>query len=212
MHSYGQYCGLAKALDVVGGRWTLLIVRELLIRGACRYTDLRKGLPGIATNMLADRLRELEEAGIVESEVAPPPVATTLFRLTPRGKDLEPILMQLGNWGVPLLAKSSKSDVLCGHWITLAIKHHLEDRVPGGPPVEVELRTDEEAFTIETHKGEVEIRPGPARKPALVLMGGPRVLLALLLGKLDWPAARAAGLKHEGDPKILSRIQPAEVA
>ena len=66
MRSYGQFCGLAKALDVIGDRWTLLIVRELLIRGACRYTDLRNGLPGIATNLLAERLRELEEAGVVQ--------------------------------------------------------------------------------------------------------------------------------------------------
>src|ERR687885_1607076 len=82
---YGQYCAVAKALDLVGDRWTLLIVRELLLRGPCRYTDLRHGLPGIATNLLADRLRELERAGIISREDAPPPVATALFRLTPRG-------------------------------------------------------------------------------------------------------------------------------
>ena len=77
-----------RALDVVGDRWTLLIVRELALRGACRYTDLRNGLPGIATNLLADRLRELENAGVVAREEAPPPIATTLFRLTPRGEEL----------------------------------------------------------------------------------------------------------------------------
>ena len=77
MRSYGQYCSVAKALDVIGDRWTLLIVRELLLRGACRYTDLKNGLPGIATNLLADRLRELEAAGIVVREQAAPPVATT---------------------------------------------------------------------------------------------------------------------------------------
>ena len=91
MRSYAQYCGLARALDVVGDRWTLLIVRELLIGGACRYTDLQHGLPGIATNLLADRLRQLEEQGIVAREAAPPPVATTLFRLTPRGEELRPL-------------------------------------------------------------------------------------------------------------------------
>src|SRR5207245_1774744 len=83
MRSYGQFCGLAKSLDVIGDRWTLLIVRELLIRGPSRYTDLQYGLPGIATNLLAERLRDLEAEGIVTKEVAPPPVATTLFRLTP---------------------------------------------------------------------------------------------------------------------------------
>ena len=92
MRSYDEYCALAKSLDVVGDRWTLLIVRELELRGACRYTDLRNGLPGIATNLLADRLRELEAAGLVAREEAPPPVATTLFQLTERGnvRDLMP--------------------------------------------------------------------------------------------------------------------------
>src|SRR5882724_1705673 len=99
MKSYNQYCGLANALDVIGDRWTLLIVRELLIRGACRYTDLRNGLPGIATNLLAERLRELEEAGVIEREAAPPPVATTLFRLTARGAALDAVMREIGRWG-----------------------------------------------------------------------------------------------------------------
>src|ERR1035437_9483277 len=90
MRSYGQYCALAKALDVVGDRWTLLIVRELLLRGACRYTDRPNGLPGIATTLLAARPRALEGAGLLEREEAPPPVASTLFPLTPRGGQPKP--------------------------------------------------------------------------------------------------------------------------
>src|SRR6201996_4674932 len=82
MRSYGQYCSVAKALDAIGDRWSLLIIRELLLQGPCRYTDLRNGLPGIATNLLSDRLRELEAAGLGRREEAAPPVATTLFRLT----------------------------------------------------------------------------------------------------------------------------------
>src|SRR5713226_519438 len=101
MRSYGQYCALAKALDVIGERWTLLIVRELLLRDCCRYTDLRNALPVIATNLLADRLKELEQAGIVSREDAPPPIATTLVQLTSRGKELEPVLQALGHWGAP---------------------------------------------------------------------------------------------------------------
>src|ERR1700734_667214 len=92
MRSYNEYCSLAKSLDVVGDRWTLLIVRELMLRGASRYTDLRNGLPGIATNLLADRLRELEHAGLITREDAPPPIATTLVRLTEAGASLEPPL------------------------------------------------------------------------------------------------------------------------
>src|ERR671926_437910 len=110
MRSYGQYCALAKALDVIGDRWSLLIVRELLLRERCRYTDLREGLPGIATNLLADRLRELERAGNVEREDAPPPVATTLFRLTDRGRALRPALRALGRWGAPMLGDDFGDD------------------------------------------------------------------------------------------------------
>src|SRR5437763_14606829 len=102
MRSYRQYCSLAKALDVVGERWTLLIVRELLLRGPSGYTDPRAGLPGIATNLLADRLRELEQAGIVERGAAPPPVDTTLFRLTARRGALERVAGALGRWVIPL--------------------------------------------------------------------------------------------------------------
>src|ERR671923_857808 len=110
MRSYRQYGPLAKSLDVAGERWTLLIVRELLLRGPSRYTDLRNGLPGIATNLLADRLRELEQAGVVEREEAPPPGATTLFRLTPRGEELKSVLDELGRWGAPLMAEPAEAD------------------------------------------------------------------------------------------------------
>ena len=109
MKSYGQYCALSKALDVIGDRWTLLIVRELLIRGACRYTDIRTGLPGIATNLLATRLDELEKAGVIERFDAPPPVATALFRLTPRGRELEAPLRAIGRWGHPLLKSAPRA-------------------------------------------------------------------------------------------------------
>ncbi len=117
MRTYDQFCPAARALDVVGDRWTLLIVRELLNRGPCRYTDLRYGLPGIATNLLADRLRELEANGIVVRESAPPPVATSLFRLTPRGEALDSVLQALGRWGLALLAETPEDAEFRSHWL-----------------------------------------------------------------------------------------------
>src|SRR5438309_2661944 len=144
MRSYGQYCALAKALDVVGDRWTLLIVRELGIRGASRYTDLRNGLPGIATNMLADRLRDMEESGIVRREEAPPPVATTLFSLTERGHGLMPVLFALGQWGAPLMAERSEDDEFRSHWLKYPLERLFADAQPDEPPVMVELRTGDE--------------------------------------------------------------------
>ena len=107
MRSYRQYCALAKALDVLGDRWTLLIVRELMLGGPSRYTDLRNGLPGIATNLLSERLRELEAAGVVAREEAPPPVATTLFSLTPRGRGAAAGARRARGLGRPLYGRGS---------------------------------------------------------------------------------------------------------
>src|SRR5262249_56714829 len=141
MRSYDEYCSLAKSLDVVGDGWTLLIVRELTLRGPSRYTDLRNGLPGIATNLLADRLRELEQAGVVEREDAPPPIATTLFRLTPRGEQLKPVLEDLVRWGVPLMTEQSPTDAVRSHWLAWAIELMGADSEPDGPEVAIALRT-----------------------------------------------------------------------
>src|SRR4029453_13069711 len=117
MRSYGQYCAVARALDVVGDRWAFLIVRELLLLGPCRYTDLRNGLPGIATNLLADRLRDLEEAGVVRRVHAPPPIATTLYELTPRGAELGSVLKALGTWGAELMARPQGGDAFRSYWL-----------------------------------------------------------------------------------------------
>src|SRR5215208_5377583 len=139
MRSYEQFCGLAKALDVVGDRWTLLIVRELLLRGPSRYTDLQAGLPGIATNLLADRLRALESAVVVSREEPTPPVATALFRLTEWGTQLQPIVLALGSWASRLMHKPSRKDRFRSHWLTLPLTHLLEDRTPSKPPVTIEV-------------------------------------------------------------------------
>ncbi len=207
MRSYRQYCALAKALDVIGDRWTLLIVRELLIRGSCRYTDLRKGLPGIATNLLAERLRELEQAGILRREAALPPVATDLFRLTPRGAELEPVVHQIGRWGGPLLVKPDRKDSFCTHWLALPAKLLLGDRTPNRPPVMMELRTGDEPLIIEIIDGAVRTRSGSAEHPDVVLTGEPQVIVGLLAGSLDLDQARSAGLTYDGDPAILRRAQ-----
>jgi len=208
MRSYGQYCALAKALDVVGDRWTLLIIRELLIRGGCRYTDLRDGLPGIATNLLADRLRELEHHGIIYLEDAPPPVATTLFHLTERGKELETVIQKLGTWGAPLLASSSRGDAFRTHWLVLPLQHNLIDRSPHEPPVSVEVRTGDEVLTLFTEGGRVRVDLGARPHHNAVIHGAPHVVMALLLGKMELASAKAAGLKFNGDQKVLRRIKP----
>jgi len=211
MRSYGQYCALAKALDVIGDRWTLLIVRELLIRGACRYTDLRDGLPGIATNLLVERLRELEEAGVIGREEAPPPVATALFRLTERGEALEIVLRELGRWGAPLLANAPKTDAFRGHWLALPAGEWLRDHAPEQPAILIELRAGDQSAVVEAAEGTVRIRAGGTAHPDAVISGTPQLLLGLLAGKIDLAQARHAGVSYKGDPAVLGRVRPMAV-
>ena len=206
MRSYDEYCAIAKSLDLVGDRWTLLIVRELAQRGACRYTDLRNGLPGIATNLLADRLRELEHAGVVAREDAPPPIATTLFHLTPRGEQLRPVLEDLTRWGLPLMTEQSPGDAVRSHWLAGALKLMLTDRQPDASPVAIELQTGDQPIVIETRDGAIHVRLGPADNADATLTGPPKPIMGLLLGLLELADANANGVDYRGDPTILDRI------
>jgi DNA-binding HxlR family transcriptional regulator len=207
MRSYDEYCALAKSLDVVGDRWTLLIVRELAIQGACRYTDVRNGLPGIATNLLADRLRELEHAGVISREDAPPPIATTLFRLTPRGEQLRPVLEDLTRWGLPLMTEQHPKDAVRSHWLAWAIELMLTDHEPKRPPVTIELRIGDRPIVIETRDGAIHTRLGPAENPDATLTGDPKPILGLLFGMIEPADAKHAGITYEGDPQTIERIR-----
>jgi DNA-binding HxlR family transcriptional regulator len=206
MRSYQQFCAIAKALDVVGDRWVLLIVRELMTAGPSRYTDLLKGLPGIATNLLADRLRDMEQAGVVRAWAAPPPVATTLFGLTERGHALRPLLEELGRWGAPLMGVPQPNNVIRSHWLVFPFDAYLEDSSPGEPPIAIEVRTGDEPLVIETVGGKVRSRRGSAEKPDVVLEGRPGLVLGLFAGRVDLAEARRRGLSVKGNPKVLARV------
>jgi DNA-binding HxlR family transcriptional regulator len=208
MRSYGQYCSIAKALDVVGDRWTLLIIRELLIRGGCRYTDLKDGLPGIATNLLSDRIRELESAGLIRREDAPPPVATTLFHLTEAGAELLPVLNAVGRWGTRYMMEPADGDEFRGHWFAFPASFFLHDRDPGGPPLSIELRAADSPAVIEVADGTTHTRLGTAVAPDVLLSGEPRAILALFAGALSPAQAADLGLEIRGDISALERILP----
>jgi len=205
---YGQFCALAKALDVIGDRWTLLIVRELLLRGPSRYTDLRDGLPGIATNLLAARLRELEAAGITVRERQPPPVSTMLIRLTPRGEELRAVAQAIGRWGAALLKDAAPTDAFSGHWLALPIELHLIDRTPNRKPIAIEVDTGDAPMVVETVNGAVRARVGMCDRPDTVVSGRPEVVVAALTGKLTLADARRRGLRVKGSVKALERVRP----
>jgi DNA-binding HxlR family transcriptional regulator len=177
---------------------------ELLARGACRYTDLRAGLPGIATNLLADRLRELEAAGIVKREDAPPPIATTLFTLTERGRGLQAVISELGRWGVPLMLDSMPDDEFRGQWLKLQVRMFLADREPHRPSSSVEVRAGDQTVVIDAAAGNLSMRLGADP----VVSGSPSQVLALMRGAVALRDAAKHGLQVEGSRAALERILP----
>ena len=191
VRSYGQQCGLARALDVVGDRWSLLIVRELSLRPS-RYTDLRDGLPGVATNLLADRLRALAAAGVVVAEDAPPPVAATVYRLTSRGEELLPALTALTRWGAPLVDDGVTGRAFRPRWVAHAARSLLEPVALVAPDVSVVLDVQGERTSIIAEGGQLRI--------ALADDGGglritcePDTALRVLAGELTLTEAERSG-------------------
>jgi DNA-binding HxlR family transcriptional regulator len=199
---------VAKALDVVGDRWTLLIVRELLARGPSRYTDVRSGLPGIATNLLADRLREMEAAGLVDREDAPPPVATTLFRLTERGTALGAVISELGRWGVPLMADYQPDDTFRGQWLRLPVRMFLTDHEPDQAPSSIQIRAGDQTVVIDVDAGQVSLRLAADPNADATISGPPPRILALLSGNLSLADAEGQGVQVTGSRKVIQRVLP----
>lgn len=208
MRSYGQYCSIARALDVAGDRWTLLIVRELLVQGPCRFTDLKNGLPGVAANLLSGRLKELEAAGLITREDAPPPVATALYTLSESGRALEPVLKALGLWGLRFMADERPDDAFRAQWLAYAPAWFTTDSDPDAPPAVIQLVASDELAVIELRDGQVRTRLGRAADPDLVLDGPPRAVLGLLSGMLDLERAGRLGLSARGRRDLLTRLRP----
>lgn len=206
MKTYGQWCTLAKALDVVGDRWTLLVVRELLLQGPCRFTDLRNGLPGIASNLLSARLKELEEAGVIRREAAPPPVATTLYDLTDLGRRLEPAVQALTAWGVALKTGLGADEEFRPHWMTYPLTWVLADSRPQDPPATIQLVAGGAPVAVEVDAGRVTARPAVTAPADLTISGHPDLIMGLFLRRIPVEHAAQAGLEVTGDVGLLDRV------
>ncbi|GAA5207168.1 winged helix-turn-helix transcriptional regulator [Microbacterium kyungheense] len=206
MRSYGQYCALARGLDVVGDRWTLLIVRELLSLGPSRYADLQRGLPGIATNLLATRLREMESAGLVVRMQLPRPANVVVFALTPRGAALEGALRELVKWGAPTMSPPSAHEEFRAHWLQLPLRGLCRDNAPGSPPQVVRVGSLDDGCDIAVDGGSIEVAAStPTAEPAAVVDGDPGALVALFTGQLPIDAAASAGM-ISGDVEAVRRV------
>ncbi len=191
--SYGQACALAKALDLVGERWTLLMVRELLIAPR-RYRDLVENLPGMGTNLLADRLKEMERNGLVERVPLAEGKRNAAYQLTPRGRGLEPVLANLIAWGVPLL-DDSEGGVSRPEWDFLAFRL-LFRPVPGCDLDGWYTLTSESiALCVEVSKGRLELRDNvPAdQRPVSEFSGRDETLRSVVLGRISAREALKSG-------------------
>jgi DNA-binding HxlR family transcriptional regulator len=198
--SYRQHCGVARALDAVGERWTLLIARNLLL-GPRRYSDLLAELPGITTNLLAKRLRELEELEIVAKAVLPPPLGVTVYRLTPLGRALEPIVMELGRWGFRFMGKPGPRDTVNLGWALLSLKR----RYRGGLTRTVELRVNERRYSLAFAPEYLAVEERAVEHPDLALSAEAGAIRALFFGERSSADLEAAGELGVVGPRALLR-------
>jgi DNA-binding HxlR family transcriptional regulator len=200
---YRQFCGLARAAEVLGQRWTLLILRDLRV-GPRRYTDLRAGLPGVPTNMLATRLKELETDGLVLREVRSSPDRSIVYRLTPRGAELAPALDALARWGAAGMREPREGEVVTEASLVTALRVAAIDNPTTRPPVVYVVRVANAVASATVADGVVVVEPGEHPDPDLVIGGGAR-FRDLLAGRLDPQEALTQGaVELEGDPELLA--------
>ena len=203
--TYDDGCAAAHALDLVGERWALLVVRELLL-GPKRFTDLRAGLPGASPNVISQRLRDLEGAGIVRRRKLPPPAASRVYELTEWGEELEPVIVRLGRWGAR--SPSKPRDATLGvDSLVLSLRTMFDPDAAEGLQVSVELRFGEDRFRAVVDDGRFEISRGSADGPDAIVESDSDTLAALIYaGRPAADALKSGDLKIEGDPAAFERF------
>jgi DNA-binding HxlR family transcriptional regulator len=223
--TYGQYCGVARALEMVGERWALLIIRDLLV-GPKRYTDLRSGLPKIPTNVLATRLKELEQAGVVVRRVQPRPSGAVVYELTPYGAELEELVLGLGRWGARSLGELRPGEIATADSLIMALRSTFQPSEAAGLKVGYELRFGDVVIHARVEAGSLITGEGPAAAadvganveadaaaaadvgaPADLVVEAMAPLSPLLSGELSAADVLANGIvRITGEPAELDRF------
>lgn len=204
---YKQFCGLARAMEVVGERWSMLVVRDLL-NGPRRYTDLRKGLPAIPTNILSTRLKQLEEAGLATRRALPHPERGVVYELTDYGRDLEPALIALGRWGARTMTEPRPGEAITAEAVAMSFRTAFRPEQARGVDVGFEVRMGEFTIRLQITGGELAVGIGTHPAPDLVierLSGHP--IRELMSGSKTPEEALADGsVRVAGDPALLGRF------
>lgn len=202
--TYGQFCGLARALDVIGDRWNLLIVRELL-PGPLRFGELRSSLPGVASNLLTERLRSMEAAGVVERRLGD---VGAVYGLTPWGEELREPMEGLGRWGAPLLQRGQGDDAFRPRWLTLALPAMLRGRT-AKPAVELGFEVEGLLIVLRIDEGGPSAKVDVDAPPDTVLRTEPDVVVGLAAGVLSADEALVSG-DLQGSPAVVRLAFPKE--
>lgn len=211
MKSYQQYCAVAKALDIVGDRWVLLIVRELLAFGPSRYIDLERGLPGIASNLLVARLKSMEANGLIERRLAAPPIDAKVYELTQRGRDLDGVLRALAGWGVPAMSDGpAETDAVQPQWSAVFAGLTLSPSLPAGQPVVIGVETaDRSVRAVLDGDGGFQVIRGLDGDVDVSLTGPALLIGGVLSGRLSPTEATGLGLVVTGRAELLERLTTA---
>lgn len=205
--SYNQFCGLAYALDRVGERWTLLIIRELMA-GPRRFKDLLDGLPGISTNLLTERLTELKKSGLIQRRILPPPAGSAVYELTEVGEGLKPALLELGKWGAQF-APASPEGVTPLHLGSYALTPQTFFQPERAQSVNevYEFHAGDEVLQVKIANGAIEVKQGQPWPAVATFYTDVLSYLGLIRGQLSPEQALAAGaVRVEGDPAALQRF------
>jgi DNA-binding HxlR family transcriptional regulator len=203
--TYGDRCGVARALDIVGERWALLVVRELLL-GPKRFTDLRAGLPHVGPDVLAQRLRELEQSEIVRRATLPPPAGSRVYELTERGRELEPVVLALGRFGS--VAPVPPDDARIGvDAVVIALKTLFDPTAADGLTASYELRLGEQRFALDVADDRLGVQRGGAPAADATIETDPGTLATVLWhGRALDEARRAGDVAIEGDRRAVARL------
>ena len=195
--TYNQYCGVARALDLVGERWALLVVRELTLGGK-RFTDLKDGLPGIGTNVLATRLRQLEADGLVEKLRLAPPAATTIYVLTDSGRRVVPAMQALGRWGAESLGEPEPDQAVRSEWLVVALTAFFDAEAAAATEATILLDIPQGPYRLVIDEGTLRVERRDEASD-LTISADVSTLIAYLSGA---PVA----VEAEGDHALLQRL------
>jgi DNA-binding HxlR family transcriptional regulator/putative sterol carrier protein len=205
-HRYHQYCALARALDVAGDRWTLLIVRELL-PGARRFTDLIEGLPGISRKVLTERVRDLERDGVIARRELPPPAARQVYELTGDGRDLASAMTPLIGWGASRLGQRASGDSFRPRWAAIGMWSLADREAAVGVHETYQYFVGDSAFHFIVDDGSIELHDGRAENPTVVLTTDEKTFVGMLSGKLtDSAAIKGGAVAIAGDRRAAKRL------